>query len=138
MTPRAILLGGFLAGVLINVSGISLAHFVLGPDYVKAFVAHLPGPPSGALMARHLLLRFVFGLVCVFLYAALRPGFGGAAVPVAAGILFLASYLPLGMMLREFGILQGWRFVATMVWGAGEALLATLAGAFVYLKAGGG
>lgn len=137
MTPRSVLLGGLVAGLLINVSGMALAHFALGPDYVKTFVQHLPGPPGAGMFARHLAVRFGFGFLAVLLYAALRPGLGGAASLAAAGGLFFASYLPLALMLSEFGILRGWRLGVSLVWGAGEILLCTMAGAFVYLKTGG-
>jgi len=50
-------MGGLVAGLLINVSGITLAHFVLGPGYIKTFVQHLPGPPGAGLFARHLVPR---------------------------------------------------------------------------------
>jgi hypothetical protein len=137
VTLRSVLLGGLVAGLLINVSGMALAHFVLGPDYVKAFVQHLPGPPGAGTFVRHLAVRFGFGFLAVLLFALLRPGLGSAAAPAAAGFLFFASYLTLALALSEFGILGGWRLWVSLVWGAAEVLLATLAGAFVYLKTGG-
>jgi hypothetical protein len=137
MTLRSVVLGGLVAGLLINVSGIALVHFVLGPDYVKTFLQHLAGPPGAGTFARHLTIRFCFGLLAILLYAALRPAFGGAAAPAAAGVLFVASYLPLALMLSEFGVLRGWQLWASLAWGAGEVVLATLAGAFVYVKTGG-
>jgi hypothetical protein len=52
MSLRAALLGGLVAGLLINLSGMGLAHFVLGPDYVKAFLQHVSGPPSSGTLDR--------------------------------------------------------------------------------------
>jgi hypothetical protein len=44
-----ILLAGLAAGLWINVSGMASVHLMLGPGYVKALVAHLPGPPGRRL-----------------------------------------------------------------------------------------
>jgi len=135
--PLPILAGGLVAGLVVNVSGIVLAHFVLGPGYMQDFLRHLPGPPSGAMAARHLGVRFGFGILCVLFLLALRPAFGRGAPAAAAVALLLSGYVPLSLALYEVGILRGWRFAVALVWSAAEVYLGVLAGGLVHRKAGG-
>ncbi len=131
--PRVIF-GGLLAGVMINVSGFSLAHFVLGPEYVTAFKEKLP-PSSPALMAaQHVALRMWFGVLVVFFYAAIRPRFGpGPETALIAGTtLFAATGVVLLVTFHQLGLLFGWKLVATSVWTLGEFCIAALAGAWLY------
>ena len=74
---RSVLLSGLVAGVIINISGIVLAHFVLGREYMDRFILQLPAAPSSMMFVRHLSLRFGFGLILV----------AGEALPDALGML---------------------------------------------------
>jgi hypothetical protein len=138
MRIGAVLISGLLAGLWINLSGLILVGGVLGAEYVQGLGAHLPEPPGPATFLRHLCLRFGLGIVCVALYALLRPRFatlsGGALA--AAAFLFLAAYLPLAAMLNEIGVLTGWRLPVTLAWGVGEAWVAALLGALLYDRLG--
>lgn len=134
-----IVLAGLTAGVLVNLSGIGLVYFVLGRPYVESLVAHLPGPAGPGTAVRHLGIRFGFGVLCVFLYASLRPSYasGLAAACASGAFLYLAAYVPLSLALNEFGILAGWRLWVALAWGLAEAVLAALLGAFVYGRMAG-
>lgn len=131
-------LSGLAAGLWINLSGVTLVHFVLGNEYVETLMGHVPGQPGPGTLVRHLGIRFALGIVSVLLYAALRPRFERQAVAavVAAAFLFFAGYVPLGAMLNEFGILVGWRLWATLLWGAGETIVAALLGSYLYERLG--
>ena len=135
-----LLLGGLVAGLVINLSGIAVVRFLLGPDYVHSLMSHVPEPVGPATFVRHLGIRFGFGILGVVLFAALRPRFHATApAAVAAGtFLFLAAYVPLALMLNEIAVLVGWKLWATLAWGLGEAIVAVLLGAMLFVRLGGG
>lgn len=134
MRTGPVILGGLAAGLFINLSGLAEVHFLLGREYIKALLAHVPHSTGPGTLVRHLSIRFGLGLLCVLLYAALRPRFdrGVGAAVAAGGFLFLAGYVPLSAMLNEFGILMGWRLWAALLWGASETLVAALLGSYLY------
>lgn len=134
---RRWLLSGIVAGVVINVSGILLAHFVLGPEYTERFFDKLGHQPTPADMFLHLGMRTGFGLLAMFIYVGMRPRFGpGPKTAVVAGlVVYAGTYLVLTKALVDFDILVGWWTWACLAWGLAEIVLATLAGAFVYREA---
>jgi len=140
MRIGSLLLGGLVAGLVINLSGMAVVRFLLGPGYVESLMSHVPGPVGPATLVRHLAVRFGFGLLGVALFAVLRPQFHGTVpAAVAAGVfLFLAAYVPLAMMLNEIAVLVGWKLWATLAWGAAEAIVAVLLGSLLYERLGGG
>lgn len=139
MKSGALILGGLVAGLWINLSGMALVHFMLGPAYVARLLAHLPEPAGSATLVRHLAIRFGLGILGVLLYLAVRPQLATtvSAAVVAGTFLFLFAYVPLGAMLNEFGVLTGWQLWATLAWGAVEAIVALLLGARLYERLSG-
>jgi hypothetical protein len=136
MRVGSVILCGLAAGLFINLSGLTEVHFVLGPEYVNALLSHLPHPTGPATLVRHLSVRFGLGILCIALFAALRPRFdlGTTAAVTAGAFLFFAAYVPLSVMFNELGLLAGWRLWAALLWGLAEALIATLLGSHLYEK----
>lgn len=130
---------GLVAGLVINFSGIAVVHFLLGPDYVSSLLALVPDPKSPWILVHHLSIRFGFGILCVLLFAALRPAFfhRWTTVLAAGGFVFLAGYVPLAAMLNEFGVLSGWKMWATLLSGWAEAVGATFLGAWLFERLAG-
>ena len=129
-----VILGGLLAGVVCNVSGITFAHFVLGPEYIAAFKQKFPSASEAAMALQHISLRMWFGLLAVFLYAAFRPRFGpGPATALIAGATLFASVgVVLLLSLHQHGLLAGWKLAVTAVWTLAELCIAALAGSWLY------
>jgi len=129
-----VVVGGLAAGIVINVSGILLAHFVLGPAYVEAFKAKVSGQPEVLMLVKHVGLRLWFGVLIVFVYAGFRPRFGpGPRTAVLAGAtVFLAAGLVLLAALNDFGLLSGAQLWIAAAWTLVENVVAGLAGAWVY------
>jgi hypothetical protein len=129
-----VILGGLVAGLIINISGITLAHVVLGEEYVKAVSAKMMPRPLWQIMAQHLSMRFWFGIIAVFLYAAMRPRFGpGPRTAVIAGLtLFLSVGFVMTMSLYSLGLLHGRNLLIGPIWTLCETELATLVGAWIY------
>lgn len=99
--PGRVVLGGLVAGILYNLGGITLASLMDLP----AALSRLGWQPTPLAGLAHLGMRFGFGFLGVFLYAAIRPRFGpGPRTAVIAGLLvWLSAYLPLTIMLTELG-----------------------------------
>ena len=81
-----VILGGLVAGLLINISEIVLNVVVMG-DEMAAWVKSMNLPPmSNASMAIYTVLGFVLGIVMMWLYAAIRPRYGaGPKTALCAG-----------------------------------------------------
>ena len=126
---------GILAGAVLNVSGVVLAHAVLGPDYIEAVRRHVAvSAPLPVTMVKNVSIRFCYGLLGMFLYAGLRPRFGpGPRTALIAGlVLFLGTYGPGILTFAQFGILSGPRLWITVAWSPVEACAACLLGAWSY------
>lgn len=132
-----VLLGGLVAGLVMNVSEFVLNDVVLGAQ-MKAFMAsrNLPDP-GGSFIAVAVILTFVIGVVLVWVYAAMRPRLGpGPKTAICAGVigwLFACVYC---------GIIYGMIFqfptnilVIGVVWCFFEYTIATIAGAWLYKEA---
>ena len=71
-----VMLGGLVAGVVINISEFVLNQVVLLSDMTTA-LARMNLPPIGGLaIPVFILLGFAGGIAAVWLYAAIRPRFG--------------------------------------------------------------
>ncbi len=130
--PSKIVLGGLAAGIVILLSGLALASFVLGDEYMAKFKALFPQSPT-RMFITHASMRLGFGLVIVFLYALVRPRFRSSfgAAALAGSMVWLLSYVPTAMTLRNLGLLAGGQFVIALLWGLAETILAANLGAYL-------
>lgn len=134
INKRRVLLGGLLAGLVSNVSGIALAHFVLREDLLALMRAAGISSFPAHVGVEHLLTRFGIGILLVWLYAAIRPRFGaGPRTAVYAGLAawFFAQLVPT-LALSTWSVIPTRVLVVAPLWGLFEMVLATLAGAWVY------
>jgi hypothetical protein len=129
-----VLLGGLLAGVIVNASGMALVRFVLGPEYVENFLRVFPSEPRGLVMLVHVGTRLWFGMLAVFLYAAFRPRFGPGprTALIAAATVWLSAYLVATTTLIELKLLTGLGLWITIPWTLAEICTATVLGASIY------
>lgn len=135
-TPR-VLLGGLLAGFVMNVGEAALHAGLLGDDTSRLYAdLHVPLPSPSANIPILVGVTFLMGIVSVWMYAAIRPRFGaGAKTALIAGIAVWAlMHLWSGVYLANgyagvFTTKLAWLPVA---WRLVEALLATVVGAAVY------
>ena len=133
---RAIL-GGLVAGVVLNIGEFLLNDVVLGAQMKEFFGRFgLPDPGSSFLIVA-VLLTFVLGIVIVWIYAAIRPRLGpGVKTAICAGLLawfcvYVYSGIINGMILQ---VPKNFLIIA-MVWGAVQYTLAAIAGAWLYKEA---
>lgn len=132
-----VVLGGMLAGLVINI-GESLFNAWLFADDMAAAIARLNLPPvGGGAIAAFLVLGFALGIVTVWLYAAIRSRFGpGVSTALCAGsaVWFLAYVYP-SIGFAVMGLFPTRLIAIGIVWGLGEVLLASVAGAWLYHEA---
>jgi hypothetical protein len=128
-----VVLGGILAGILINISEYLRYDVVLRGEFEEGLRALGRGLPKGAAVATvWTLWGFALGIAAVWLYAAIRPRYGpGAATAVRAGLAvwFFTSLLAI-IAMRAMGLFS--ISPVALVWTLIECVAATLAGAWLY------
>ena len=95
-----VILGGLLAGILINVFEFILNGIVLAKDWEAALLTRGIPPIAGAKIAvffvwSFILWGFLIGIFAVWLYAAIRPRYGaGTHTALCAGlVVWVLGYL---------------------------------------------
>lgn len=132
-----VLLGGLLAGVVINISESILNLVVVGNQMNEA-VARLNLPPiGGAAIGAFTVLGFALGIALIWLYAAIRPRYGaGPSTALCAGsAVFFFAYLYPSLGMLFMGMFPGRLIAICLAWGLVEVLVAAVAGAWVYKEA---
>jgi hypothetical protein len=132
-----VILGGLLAGLVMNVGEAALHGGVLGEDAAALLKTYgIPMTANPTYLAALIGVTFVVGIAAVWLYAAIRPRFGpGPKTAIVAGLaVWVLAHLWSGVYLGAgFGGLIPPRLAwLPVVWGLVEAPLATLAGAWLY------
>ncbi|MFW6079979.1 MAG: hypothetical protein ACODAE_10180, partial [Gemmatimonadota bacterium] len=132
-----VLVGGLLAGVVINIGEYLLNQPILG-DEMEAMVARMGLEYSSAATATFIVLSFVMGIVAVWAYAAMRPRYGpGPATAVRAGLLaWFFTYVVQTVGWTMMGVFTAGTAALVLVWGLIELPLATVAGAWLYREPG--
>jgi hypothetical protein len=130
-----LVLGGLVAGIIIDIVEGILQGLILGPEWRQAMQAlgH-PLEETGSSIAVHVLLGLTYGLVALWVYAAIRPRFGaGPKTALYAGLAVwaLGNLLP-SVNWGPRGLFPGHLFVIAVVVGLVEIVAATEAGAWLY------
>jgi hypothetical protein len=132
---RAIV-GGLLAGLLINVSEFVLNTFVIAQDMEAATKAMGLPPLNNTMIMGFVVLGFLLGIATVWLYGAIRPRFGpgvSTAVTAALAVWFLAYAYPTAFMMI-LHIYPRKTMAIGLVWGLAEIVIAGVAGAWAYTE----
>jgi hypothetical protein len=129
-----VLLGGLVAGVVLNIGEFILNDVILGTQ-MKDFLDRLRLPdPGGSFIAVAVILTLVIGVVIVWVYAAMRPRLGpGPKTAICAGVIawiFVCVYC--GVINGMIAQVPTNILVIAIVWCFIEYVLAALAGAWLY------
>jgi hypothetical protein len=132
-----VVLGGLLAGLVLNIGEFVLNEVVLGSQMRTWFAQHNFKEPAGSFIAIAVVLTFVLGIVMVLTYALIRPRLGpGVKTAIIAGLIsWFAVYFYTGIIN---GVLFGLTINLigmTIVWGLVEYALAAILGAWAYTEA---
>lgn len=137
INTRGVVVGGLVAGLVINVSEYILNEPVLGAEITSALSAHNLPPVSGGAIAWFLTYGFALGIVLVWLYAAIRPRYGpGPKTAACAGtaVWFLA-YVTASLNFGVIGLLSARLLIIALIWGLVELIVAGIVGGRLYSEA---
>ncbi len=133
-----LILGGIVAGILVNISETVLNTVVLKRPWEDAMRAlGKPMTMNSSVMMVWILWGFAYGILCVWLYAAMRPRFGpGAGTAAKAGSVawMFAGLLP-SVGMANMGIVPTSLLVTSGIWTLVESIVVTIVGAWLYREA---
>ncbi len=135
-----VLLGGLVAGVVLNIGEFLLNGLLLAEEMKTFFTErNLPAEPTASFFVTATVATFILGIVIVYLYAAIRPRFGaGVKTAICAGALaWFFVYLYVGALYAAMGMVSTSLTVKGMVWGLFEFAISAVAGAWLYKEAEG-
>jgi len=134
------LLGGLLAGLVFNVGEFVLNHVVLKEQWAAVMAKAGMEAFAAWQIAGYIVLTFLFGIVLIWIYAAMRPRFGpGPKTAVIAGLtMWAVGWLLVGASFAIAGLFPADLTAVVIVWGLFEAPIAALAGAWPYREGTGG
>jgi hypothetical protein len=132
-----VILGGLVAGLLLNIGEVVLNDLILGAQMKSFFAAHNFVEPGGSFIVAAVGLTFVMGIMLVLGYACIRTrcGPGPKTAFIAALFAWFAVYCYSGIINGiMFGIPPA-TMAVIIVFGLVEYSLAALAGAYLYKEA---
>ena len=131
-----VVLGGILAGLVLNILGFIVDGVLLAPRWNAAMSAL---GRSGEITVNQIvgfnILGFCYGVAVVWLYAAIRPRYGaGPKTAVTAGLALwvVGVLLPNVGFMSVNGLFPANLTMMTTLGGIVECVAAALAGAAVY------
>ena len=129
-----VLLGGLLAGLVMNISEFILNTYVVTLEDQAKMLAKLNLPPIGTpQIVRFIVLTFILGIVLIWMYAGFRPRFGaGAKTAVIAGVTLWVITLLFNAQLIIIGMTTIGENVVPTIWTLVEISVAAVAGAWLY------
>ncbi len=131
-----VIVGGLLAGLVFNIFDTINGLVIMAEDF-RANATRLGLDPaameSGTAMATWITIDFLFGILVIWTYAAIRPRFGPG--PKTAAFAGLIPYLAVTLIL--FGLTQG-GLMTMAIWTKMSAIslvttiVGSIAGAWAY------
>jgi hypothetical protein len=134
---RAIL-GGLVAGVILNVGEFVLNGVILANDMKEFFKrCGFPPEPPSSFMVIAIVITLILGIVIVIGYAAIRSRFGAGpkTAIIAALFAWFGVYVYQNVIAVGLGIIPTRLFMIALAWGLVEYIIATIAGAALYKEA---
>ncbi len=134
-----IVLGGLLAGVVVNAVEFVVNGLVLRQNWADAMTAlGKPGNITGGQIAIFNLWGFVFGITAVWLYAAIRPSYGGGpkTAAIAGFVVWVLGYFLAGVAPLVLGVLPVRLMLVGFAAGLVESIGGTILGAWLYREPG--
>ncbi len=132
-----VVVGGLVAGVVINISEYLLNAVVLAQDMTDALKALNRPPVDSTMIMWFVVLAFGIGVMAVWVYAAIRPRMGpGVQTAICASLVIWGlAYLYPNLSSAILGLFPVRLMVIATVWGLVELLVAGVAGAWIYTEA---
>ena len=138
---RRVILGGLLAGVVLDILGFLVDGVILDPQWAAGLQAlGKPPEPTGSQIAGFIIIGLAYGILTIWLYAAIRPRYGaGPKTAVYAGLAAWAigALLPNVAFMAVDGLFPSNLTTLTTAAAIVESVAAALAGAALYQEAVG-
>lgn len=129
-----VILGGIVAGIIIDIFEYVLNAIVLANDWTDIIAAH-----NLTAMGMHEIVAFnviglIIGIAAVWTYAAIRPRFGAGPRTAfyAALLIWVVGYVLADATPAIIGLFSMRMFCMLVGVGLVEIVVATLAGAYFY------
>lgn len=134
-----VLLGGLLAGLVLNIVDYVVYGVVMAGDLEAAMRDLGREPVASAQIMWFVLLDFLYGILLVYLYAAIRPRFGsGPRTAVIAGLLvWVGAALLHSLAEMQMGFFPARFYVIGSVVALIALPVAAVVGAWLYKEAEG-
>ena len=134
---RRVLLGGLVAGVVMNVGEYLLNEVVLVRQMEETFRRLSMPRPGADFIALAVLLTLLLGIVIVLLYAMIRHRFGPGprTAIVAALLVWFCVYVYAGILSGALLAIPVHLLALGIVWGLVEYSVGAVLGAWVYKEA---
>jgi len=131
-----VILGGLLAGLVINIGETILNVLVLPQAMEELLRARNLPVLGGSAIGGFVFFAFLLGIVTVGLYAAIRPRFGPGVKTAVVAALFVwyFAYFYSASATVLMGIYPANIAAIGVVWGLVEIVLASIAGARLYTE----
>ena len=129
-----VVLGGLVAGLVINIGEYLLNEVVLAEQLAAAMANMNLSAIGEQQIAAFVVMGFIIGLALVWIYAAIRPRFGpGVKTAIIAGVAtwLIGSCLP-AAGFAIMGVFPTNLAALGCLWALVEFTLAAVAGAWLY------
>jgi hypothetical protein len=131
-----VILGGLVAGVVINIFEYVLNMYVIVDQNSAAMTKLGLGMPTPQQIGVFIAMGFLLGILLIFVYAAMRPRFGaGVKTAIIAGVTVAVAGWPTMIVDRTLGITPGSLANTVMLVGIVELSIAAIVGAWLYKEA---
>ena len=129
-----VILGGLVAGLVINISETILNLMVVAQAMENALRARNLDPLGMGPIMGFVGFTFLMGIATIWLYAAIRPRFGAGATTaaIAALAVWFFGYVSPALGMAMMGLFSMKLMAVTTVWGLPEIVIASVAGAWLY------
>ena len=129
-----VILGGLLAGLILNIGDYLLHVPVMGEQWKAAMAMYNMSEPDTTAIVWFMIMDFIIGIAMVWLYAAIRPRFGaGVRTAIVSGIAvwYFGWFWHMGGLIA-MGIYPQSLVMLTLIWGFFQMTIAAVAGAWLY------
>ena len=130
---RRVLAGGLAAGLVISLSALAMVP-VVGEQMDAALRERGVAPLSTGAMAYFIVQSFTFGVLLVWLYAAVQPRLarGPKTAALMATLVWFVGYCSANVSNVMYGFMPVSLTVVGTLWGLVELLVAGELGAYLY------
>lgn len=129
-----VLIGGLLAGLVLNIGEFLLNDVILGKQMREFFARYGIPEPGSSFLILAVSLTFAIGIVLVFVYALIRSRLGpGPKTAIVAGlIMWFGIYVYTGAINGFLFAIPLNVMLIALVWGLIEYVVGAIAGAWAY------